>query len=982
MKIKDSQLDPLYEWSLANCGDNSHPFLPLGLALTFARLIEAFLHRTAPSPPANSSASDGDDGKSKAPGSGTAEAKQVEETNNDSTLSSYPAVQPSVDNDPSVSTEDRVGALLRAEGSKNSKLPRLQLTAKVAESLQGLVNDIMEVLKVIKDKTEDVLAITTILEKARAELDPKDEKKSDVFGKLLVEDSDGQAKRKSDQKLFVIYADLILGWTAEKVRRATEAYHDFIWLCDQLEITDKGTRRAAWKAAVLWKTTAQNQDANQTYATRRYALLAACASVGLWKSRDILKEPSSATTKDESKGKNKQESDPHPSKRPRLGRSTRTDDSLTAAQKLIEKLVGASRTEAAFTRWIGGTGGRSSGRWKIAADLKADEIQQAILNLAHVLLVMVEEDTKPAVTTRVIEDTLWWQALSQTLTKLPEQQEWESLVDELYLRQFRPRENGKTVAQNIQSLNEFDLTKYEAKVESENDQPAVRLVDKVAWENPIGANMLTDAIVSKGGAGAEAEKIEKEILEPSVALIRKRASIPSVYSEGMELNEWAVRLLYLEEVEPTDELVDLLTGALPGKKSSWQDLMPKIVNKSLLLLLQESLTAKVGRKASVTINSLGKVVVQGEMTHDKALCKAIVAFFYHSLESILSQETGSPVKDDTFLRSILTCCMTCVVSAVGSTHKIHPKVKDVPVYSFMQMTESTPMSFLHYSPQFRESLINPENPSNFPLPKGLPRRVQRDFHQAEMAVLDTMLWAKDSNFEDVLPDRADDLIETTDKNCCWWPVKVLIDEAEENIKYPSAKEDTYYLEIYHNLSVLMGRALEVSYIRMEQVCRALRVAHWRLLLKYSWQCFRYFLRVHIKLFYDRHIDHWIITTIYGVAKRMKFVPEINFKSTIEAYVEVRGPELGDAQCHRIMRQVKIGASEGSSQLGHIILLYNKVFIPAMRSHLLRSEDLKEAAERLAKAVEREHTPIQLPLTTPVDRMPEIDESKTLPMETE
>lgn len=993
MKIKDSQVDPLYEWSLNSFDEDSHPFLPLGLSLTYARLIEAFLHRTSPPAAANEAAAaasteGGGDNTAKAASTNdvsTTEKKKQEETKEikaEKVKSAPPPVpvRPSIDDDPSVAPEDRIGTLLRAEGSKNSKLPRLQLTAKVAESLQGLVNDLMEVLKVIKDKTEDILAITTILEKARALLPESKDEKCDVFGKLLVEESAGEAKRKQDQKLFVIYADLVLGWAAEKVRRATEAYHDFLWLCDQCQLstTDPVPRRTAWKAAVLWKTAAQNQDANQTYASRRYALLAACAAVGLWKSHDILEEGagSSNSNGNQEEETKKENSDPPAAKRPRLDETSNADASLAAVQKLVDELEGAAGTESAFTRWIGGAGGRSCGRWKIASDIKAEEIQQAMLNLAHIMLIASKvydvdnnNNNEPAGTPRVTDNALWWQALSQTLTKLPEKEEWESLVDDLYFRQFQPCETGKTVAQNIQSLHEFDLIKYEAKVESEDNQPAVRLVDKVSWESPIGTNPVTDSIVSRGGVGAEAGKMEKRIMEPSVELIRKRASIPAVYSEGMELNEWAVRLLYLDDVEPTPELVDLLTGALPGKKSSWQDLMPKLVNKSLLLLLQESLTAKVGRKASVTINSNGRVVVQGEMTHDKALCKAIVAFFYHSLESILAQEDGAPVKDDKFLRAILTCCMTCVVQAVGSTHKIHPKVKDVPVYSFMQMTESTPMSFLHYAPLFRESLVSPDNPSKFPLPQGLPRRIQRDFHQAEMAVLDTMLWAKDPNFENVLPDRADDLIETTDKNCCWWPVKVLIDETEEgaeNIKYPSAKEDTYYLEIYHNLSVLMGRVLEVSYVRMEQVCRALRVAHWRLLLKYAWQTFRYFLRQHIKLFYDRHIDHWIITTIYGVAKRMKFDPEINFNSTIKAYVEVRGPEVGDSQCHRIMRHVKIGTNEGSSQLGHVILLYNKVFVPAMRSHLLGSEDLKDAAERLAKAAGREQTPLNLPEVTPTD----------------
>ena len=851
--------------------------------------------------------------------------------------SPFSYIEPSISEDPAVSADDRMGALVRVEGSAG-KLPRLQLTARVAENLNGFVNDLMLVLKIIKDPTQDALAITTVLEKARALLPKGDGTKSEVFGKLLV-DKDDEQKRVESEKLFGIFSGLTLGWATEKLRRATEAYHDYIWLCDQVKVPDEAACRTGWKGAILFKTVAQNQDPQQTYASRRYALLAACAAVGLWKIHAVNKDVAEGSSTHGNDSKEKEKSDK------------------------VQELVDAAGKEAAFTRWIGGSGGR----WKIAADLKAEEIRQAILSLAHLLLATSEHEKQPKTIARVVDHAMWWQALSQTLAKLPKAEEWEDLVDDLYEGQSKKEDSIKSMSQNIQSFHESAIFEYERQILSINDRPKVLLTDKVVWERPTGANPKTAAIVSKGKGGELAAKIEKSIQDPEVEAIQRRALVPTVYNEGMELNEWAVALLSVEDVGPTEELVALFEEAAPGKKTAWKDLLPKIVNKSLLKLLQESITAKVGRKASVSINSDGEVSVSGEMTHDKALCRGIVAFFFHALESILERETGAPIVDETFLRAIFTCCMAFVVQAVGMTYKIHPKVKDMPVYSFMQMTESTPMSFLHYAPLFRNSLTHPDNASQFPLPKGLPQRVYREFLNAEMEVLDTVLWAKDPNFEDVLPDRVDDLIETTDEKCCWWPVKVLIDENEEgaeDIMYPSAKEDTYYLEIYHNLSVLMERALEVSHNRMERVCRALVIPHWRLLLKYSWHTFRHLLRQHIKLFYDRHIDHWILTTIYGVGKRMKFAPEITFARTIEAYLDVRGSELGEAQCHRIVRQVKIRTQEGSSQLGHIILLYNKVFIPAMRSHLLKSVELKEATERLIKAVGCRDSPIIVPQVVP------------------
>lgn len=1046
MKMREAHLDPLYEWCLDKFDEDSHPFLPLALSLTYGRLVSTFLLRSGDKkkqPAAADAASPGTGGaeqeakqgedqsekkKEQEETTGSTTEEKTDETKSDkkdktdlsaaadkneqeakstetkaqgaekknetkvkpnekepNKVINSTRIQPSMTHDPAVSFDDRNGALVRIDESE--RFPRLQLTSKVTDNLDGLVNDLMRVLQMIKDPTKHALAVTTIMEKARALLPRSDTAEGSdgyLFGKLLVEEEDAE-KRQKEGKLFCIFARVTLGWTAEKVRRATEAYHDHMWLCDQMQVADAETRNMVWKAAVVYKTVAQNQDKQQTYASRRYALLAACAAVGLAKASSLIAMDDKKSSDTNASNKNGNDDTPPPAKRPRL--TNPSEDPSTAASKaLVQELVEAAGKEAAFTRWIGGG---SSGRWKIAADLKPDEIRQAMLSLAHLFLIAAHPSEKKQVTPRVADHVMWWQALSQSLSKLPETGEWETLASDLYDRLLTRDESTKTFSQNIQSFHEFDILEYESKTA---ERPSVVLVDKMVWEWPLKADPHTSVIVSKGQGGDNAFKTERKVVEPSVQAITNRAYMPTIYSEGMALNEWTVALLSIEDVQPTAELTEMLTKALPGKKDSWNDLLPKIVNKSLLLLLQESMTAKVGRKASVSLDSTCEVSVLGELTHDKAMCRGIVALYFHSLESIFSSNGGPPAVDDTFLRAILSCCMTCVVQvrtpfslyyyestrrlnltyfcffpqAAGMTHKIHPKVKDSPVYSFMQMCECTPMSFLHYAPLFRSSLTNANNASKFPLPKVLPRRVHREFFNAEMSVLDSVLWAKDPNFEDVLPDRVDDMIETTDDKCCWWPVKVLIDEKEEgadDIMYPSAKEDTYYLEIYHNLSVLMNRSLEVSHDRMERVCRALGVVHWRLLLKYSWQTFRHLLRSHIKLFYDRHIDHWILTTIYGVGKRMKFDPEITFARTIEAYTSVRSAELGESQCHRIVRQVKIKTSEGSSQLGHIILLYNKVFIPAMRSYLLSSEDLKEATNRLAAVKERE-TPSNLPIVTP------------------
>ena len=140
----------------------------------------------------------------------------------------------------------------------------------------------------------------------------------------------------------------------------------------------------AWKATGLYKTVAQNQDALQTYPSRRYALLAACAVAGLWKIVSLY-------------GKGTKEGKPPPTKRARL--------SDADATSLVDRLVEAARKEAVFTRWISG----SSGRWKIAADLQGDEIRQAILSFAQLLLFATQKEMTPQYSIpRFANHNVWW----------------------------------------------------------------------------------------------------------------------------------------------------------------------------------------------------------------------------------------------------------------------------------------------------------------------------------------------------------------------------------------------------------------------------------------------------------------------------------------------------------------------------------------------------------------------------------------------
>jgi Retinoblastoma-associated protein B domain len=97
------------------------------------------------------------------------------------------------------------------------------------------------------------------------------------------------------------------------------------------------------------------------------------------------------------------------------------------------------------------------------------------------------------------------------------------------------------------------------------------------------------------------------------------------------------------------------------------------------------------------------------------------------------------------------------------------------------------------------------------------------------------------------------------------------------------------------------------------------------------------------------VDHWILCCIYAVCRTVKYDPEVKFAKIIEAYVAVREPDLGSVTCQRIVRHVKLSAGKTAEEgMGNVIILYNKVFVPAMKDHLLHSPSLKSFAAYLAR----------------------------------
>ena len=108
-------------------------------------------------------------------------------------------------------------------------------------------------------------------------------------------------------------------------------------------------------------------------------------------------------------------------------------------------------------------------------------------------------------------------------------------------------------------------------------------------------------------------------------------------------------------------------------------------------------------------------------------------------------------------------------------------------------------------------------------------------------------------------------------------------------------------------------------------------------------------------------DQWILTCIYAITKVMKYEPDITFARLIDVYVDTRGKDLGENTCQAIVRHVKIldgvgeGGEEGAygvTKIGSIIRLYNLVFVPVMKTHLLKSKSLRRNGAVLRDALKK------------------------------
>jgi hypothetical protein len=449
-----------------------------------------------------------------------------------------------------------------------------------------------------------------------------------------------------------------------------------------------------------------------------------------------------------------------------------------------------------------------------------------------------------------------------------------------------------------------------------------------------------------------------------------------IITETMELNEWSVSVLNLSMIKPSENLLNYLkvTGDDSLHSNPLKDIIAPVLNQAVALIYQdislpqEEESEEPGNKISVDPID-GQVFLHQdvEITPPIQLCASVIGFYYHALEAILYEESErlllvshkTILQVEAFHRALLVCCYTCIWKAVANTRhiKVSPSHYDFTIYSLLETMETSPYTYLKVTGSFHRALTLQKSKDKLtsPLVTKLPRILQCHIKRTEVQVLDSVIWARES----LLGSTEGSLLKTIStlkRLPNMWPPESLepnLPEEMDNIEVdvgtrPMHRNSTHETKF---VSYIFRKLLQVSYVRIQALCQALEIPPNYPVASQVWVAFRYLLRHHVELLYDRHVDQFILCSVYGVTKIMNMKPEMTFARIIEVYVAIRSQELGERSCQRIVRHIKlipvdnqIDAIGAMEPFGNVIALYNQVFVPRMKTFLLSSKSLKRSTE--------------------------------------
>ena len=518
-------------------------------------------------------------------------------------------------------------------------------------------------------------------------------------------------------------------------------------------------------------------------------------------------------------------------------------------------------------------------------------------------------------------------------------------------------------------------------------------------------SMSTESQVADAIAALKASKSSGETYFPT-------STVQGI--EALQLNEWCVAIMSAKEIKPSQRLMlyleagdddvvkqsqanSILNGVHEDRESvGWRTKIVTILNRAIYRLTNEdNIDTPNGNENLLIDQKTGELKFNSVRASDPdvQLCIALVTFFYHTLECIILQETArrntvshpNLVQNDVFHRALLSFCYVCILKGFSHSGKLRlsDRHQCLELFQILQLLESTPYSYLKASESVALALrFYKFRPSTaLPLTLSLPKILERHLSLCEIIILDSHIWSRDENitFEGCVMDAIREIKilskpQSNTSGISWPPEELqptLPDEKDDYFepkkgqksgKHKSESTQEILPDPEHQFTVYaIRKLLKVMYLRIAGLCNALNIPSEYPVAGQIWIALRYLLRHHIELLYDRHIDQLLLCVLYGVCKIIRYDPELSFSVIIDGYIELRSREIGDRGCQRVVRQIRIvretdidkapsGKHEHGKGFGNVIHLYNQVFVPVMKNHLLQSKSLKKASLKLRRLV--------------------------------
>lgn len=469
---------------------------------------------------------------------------------------------------------------------------------------------------------------------------------------------------------------------------------------------------------------------------------------------------------------------------------------------------------------------------------------------------------------------------------------------------------------------------------------------------------------------------------------------PPVVNDAMELNEWTLSVLSLSVIKPSDSLLTLLGEHDRRRGDSMtclHELIIPVLNRGISRVSKSLQMAQlpVAPNAAGQIfvgKRDGRVYVNGSVNEDIQLCASVVGFFYHSLEAIMNDQLkrleflgpfNALMQSESFHRALLAICYACVLKGVGATQRlqIDASYKDCTVFILLETIECNPYTFLKVTEALRRALVATDDESRrisgSPLIPRLPTILHQYVQKIEVQLLESVVWAQ------TMPStKSEPTLMITVKSMQSlpgsWPPDVLapilpeelIDVSSEPAKISEIRfKPTFSASSEANfLTYILRKLLKIGMHRIQKIFAALDMSNETLLHTQTYVAFRFCLRNHIDMLYERHIDQILLCTIYGICKVMNVKSvgsqhSITFGQIIDAYCDERAADQGQRTCRVIVRHVKLASSDDEVRprgdfFGSVIDFYNQVYVPKIHRHFLRSKSLRQSIAEYNRLKER------------------------------